>query len=112
MQDADFDRRCLLKLLGGSTAAGLAGCAGTETPREGLARIFDLQGDEQAWLNALNDAERRELYELLSGGDPASNPRAVRLVAKLLGPRSHLFAFVRYPQARDERSVCDGLVRE
>lgn len=112
MHDTDLDRRSLLKLLGASTAAGLAGCAGTETPREGLARMFDLQGDEQAWLNALNDAEQRELYELLSGADRTSNIRAVRLIAKLLGPRSHLFAFVRYPTARDERSVCDGLVRE
>jgi hypothetical protein len=111
MQDADLDRRSLLKLLGECTAAGLAGCAGAETAREGLARLFDLTGEEQAWLNALNDAEQRELYDLLSSGG-AANPRAVRLVAKLLGPRSHLFAFVRYPPARDERSVCDGLVRE
>jgi hypothetical protein len=112
MQDADLDRRSLLTLLGGWTAAGLAGCAGAETPREGLARLFDLTGEEQAWLNALDDAEQRELYDLLSGGGAAASPRAVRLVAKLLGPRSHLFAFVRYPPARDERSVCDGLVRE
>lgn len=112
MQDADLDRRSLLKLLGGCTAAGVAGCAGTETPREGLARLFDLDRGEQAWLNALSGDEQRELYELLSGPAPASDPRAVRLVTKLLGPRSRLFAFVRYPPAGDERSVCDGLVRE
>jgi len=112
MQETDLDRRSLLKLLGGCTAAGLAGCAGAESPREGLARLFDLTGEEQAWLDALNDGEQRELYDLLSAGDAAGNPRAVRLVAKLLGPRSRLFAFVRYPPARDERSVCDGLVRE
>ena len=112
MQDADLDRRSVLKLLGGYTAAGLAGCAGAETPREGLARLFDLSGEEQGWLDALNDGEQRELYYLLTAGGSVANPRAVRLVAKMLGPRSHLFAFVGYPPARDERSVCDGLVRE
>jgi hypothetical protein len=112
MQDPDLDRRSLLKLLGGCAAAGLAGCAGAETPREGLARLFDLAGEEQAWLNALNDGEQRELYDLLSTGRSAANRRAVHLVAKLLGPRSHVFGFVRYPLVADQRSVCDGLVRE
>jgi hypothetical protein len=111
MADADLDRRTLLKLLGVSTLAGVADCGPRETPREGLARLFDLEGDEQAWLDALSRGEQRELHDLLTGHGPV-NRRAVPLVAKLLGPRSHLFAFVRYPPARDRRTVCDGLVRE
>jgi hypothetical protein len=112
MTDTDLDRRSLLKLIGGCTVASLAGCAPTESPREGLVRLLDLNGDEQPWLDALDGGEQRELYDLLSGPEPAASPRAVALVAKLLGPRSRLFAFVRYPPVPDRRSVCDGLIRE
>jgi hypothetical protein len=111
MPNADLDRRALLKLLGGCTAAGLAGCAGGESPREGLVRLFDLSGDERGWLDALTEAEQRDLYDRLTGPEAAS-PQAVRLVAKMLGPRSRLFAFVGYPPVQDRRSVCDGLIRE
>ncbi len=112
MLDTDLDRRSLLKLLGGCTAAGIAGCAAPEAPRDGLARLFDLVGEEQRWVDALSQAEQRELYDLVSRPEPVVNPRAVGLVAKFLGPRSHLFAFVRYPAVVDRRSVCDGLIRE
>ena len=111
MPNSDLYRRALLKLLGGCTAAGLAGCAAAETPREGLERIFDLSGDERRWVDALTEAEQRDLFERLTGPEAAS-PQAVRLVAKMLGPRSRLFAFVGYPPAQDRRSVCDGLIRE
>ena len=111
MHDADLERRALLKLLGGCAAAGLAGCAARETPHDGLIRLFGLDGDERAWLAALAAPEQRELYDLLTGPDPA-NARAVRLTAKLLGGRSRLFAFVGYPPVQDRRSVCDGLIRE
>jgi|SRR5687767_6500651 len=111
MQDADLDRRALLKLLAGCTAGGLAGCAADETPREGLVRLFDLGREEHGWVDTLSDAEQRELYQHLSGSEPA-NARAIRLTAKLLGGRSRLFAFVGYPPVPDRRSVCDGLIRE
>ena len=111
MQDADLERRALLKLIGGCAAAGLAGCAGPETPHDGLVRVFDLQPDERTWLAVLSEAEQRELYDLLSGSNPA-DARAVRLTAKLLGGRSRVFAFVGYPPVADRRSVCDGLIRE
>jgi hypothetical protein len=113
MSEADLDRRTLLKLLGGCTAAGIAGCTAAETPREGLARLFDLAGDEQRWVDALSQDEQRELFDLLTQpGVEEVSPRAVRLVSKLLDGRSRLFAFVRYPAAADRRSICDGLVRE
>jgi hypothetical protein len=112
MRDFDVDRRAVLKLLGGCTVAGIAGCSPAETPREGIARLFDLAGDEQAWIDALSQDEQRELYDLLADPEPEANPRAVRLVSKMLGARSRLFAFVRYPAALDRRSVCDGLIRE
>ena len=111
MQDADLDRRALLMLIGGCAAAGLAGCATTEAPDDGLVRLFDLQPDERKWVATLSDTEQRELYDLLSGSDPA-DARAVRLTAKLLGGRSRVFAFVGYPPVQDRRSVCDGLIRE
>ena len=111
MHDADLDRRALLQLLGGCAAAGLAGCAALETPPDGLIRLFGLEGDERAWVAALAEAEQRELYDLLTGPDPA-HARAVRLTAKLLGGRSRVFAFVGYPPVQDRRSVCDGLIRE
>ena len=112
MSDIPLDRRTLLRLLGGSLAAGVAGCGTAETPRAGLARIFNLAADEQRWLDALTDAEQRELYDLVANPEFAGNRRAVSLIAKLLGPRSRLFGFVRYPAVQDKRSVCDGLVRE
>lgn len=111
MYDADLERRALLKILGGCAAAGLAGCAARETPHDGLIRLFDLEGEERAWLAALPSTEQRELYDLLTGPNPA-DARAVRLTAKLLGGRSRLFAFVGYPPVPDRRSVCDGLIRE
>ena len=111
MQDADLERRALLKLIGGCAAAGLAGCAGAETPHDGLVRVFDLQPSERAWVGALSAAEQRELYDRLSGSAPA-DARAVSLTAKLLGGRSRVFAFVGYPPVPDRRSVCDGLIRE
>ena len=111
MHDADLDRRALLKLVGGCAAAGLAGCAARETPHDGLTRLFGLEEEERTWVTALAPAEQRELYDLLTGPDPA-HARAVRLTAKLLGGRSRLFAFVGYPPVQDRRSVCDGLIRE
>ena len=111
MHNADLNRRALLRLLGGCTAAGLAGCGGAETPGEGIVRLLDLSGDERRWVDTLNDTEQRELYGLLTGSDPAS-PRAVGLIQKMLGRRSRLFAFVRYPQVQDRRSLCDGVIRE
>jgi hypothetical protein len=62
-------------------------------------------------VDVLNDGEQRELHGLLSGSDPA-NPRAVRLIQKMIGRRSRLFAFVRYPQVADRRSLCNGVIRE
>jgi hypothetical protein len=112
MPDTPLARRTLLRLLGGSLAAGVAGCSPAETPREGLARLFDLAGDEQRWLDALSTAEQRELYNLVANPESVVNRRAVSLIAKLLGPRSRLFGFVRYPGVQDKRSLCDGLVRE
>jgi hypothetical protein len=112
MREIDLARRSLLKLLGGCAAAGVAGCAASETPREGLARLLDLVGEEQRWLDALTESGQRELYDLLSHSPPKATARAVRLVAKVLAPRSRLFAFVRYPTVPDRRSVCDGLIRE
>ncbi|MGH9369942.1 MAG: hypothetical protein ACRD15_00255 [Vicinamibacterales bacterium] len=112
MSEFDVDRRTILKLIGGCTAAGIAGCTAAEAPREGLVRIFDLAGDEQHWVDVLSPDEQRELYDLLARPEPEGHPQAVRLVSKLLGARSRLFAFVRYPAVLDRRSVCDGLVRE
>jgi hypothetical protein len=112
MPDISLARRTLLRLLGGSLAAGVAGCGAAETPREGLARVFGLAAGEQRWLDALSAAEQRELYDLVSNPESVANRRAVSLIAKLLGPRSRLFGFVRYPAVQDKRSLCDGLVRE
>jgi hypothetical protein len=112
MREIDVARRHLLKLLGGCAAAGVTGCGVSETPREGLARVLDLVGEEQRWLEVLSELEQRELYDILSHPHPEATPRAVRLLAKVLAPRSRLFAFVRYPAVPDRRSVCDGLVRE
>lgn len=110
-QDFDIARRRLLKLLG-CAAAGLAGCAPAETPREGIARLLDLDGAEQQWLNVLDEREQRELYDILSDPQPETMRRAERLMMKVLSPRSRLFAFVGYPAAADRRTGCDGLVFE
>lgn len=111
MADGELDRRTVLKLLGCS-AAGLAGCAEPEAPREGLARLFALQGDEQRWLDALSQTEQADLHRALTGSRPEADARTIRLVLKLLGPRSRLYTFVGYPTAADQPSVCDGLLRE
>ncbi len=110
MIEIDADRRTLLKLLGIFAVASVTDCASGETPREGLARLLDLKRDERGWLEVLSSDEQRELYGLLSS--ESVKPRAIPLMARVLGSRSHLFAFVDYPPVRDQRSVCDGLVRE
>jgi hypothetical protein len=111
MHNTDLNRRALLRLLGGCTAAGLAGCAAEESPRDGIVRLLDLSGDERQWVDTLSDSEQRELHALLSGSDPAG-PRAVRLIQKMIGRRSRLFAFVGYPQVPDRRNLCNGVIRE
>jgi hypothetical protein len=107
----ELDRRTLLSLLGGVAAAGLAGCAGPETPRDGLTRLLGLVADQADWLDVLNDVEQTDLYAALTSADRAT-PRAVALLAKLLAPRSRLMAFVGYGQVSNRRTVCDGLLRE
>jgi hypothetical protein len=110
MIDTDADRRTLLKLLGMCAVATVTDCAPRETPREGLLRLLDLKRAERDWLDVLSSDEQRELYGLLTS-DPVK-PRAIPLLARVLGSRSHVLAFVDYPSVRDQRSVCDGLIRE
>lgn len=108
---AEVSRRIVLKLLASSAAACGIGCGQPESPREGLARLLELEGEEVAWLDVLNDLEQRDLYEGLSGGQVGA-PRTIQLLARVIQPRSRLFAFVGYPTLTNSRTVCDGLVRE
>jgi len=97
-------------MLGGSAVAGWVGCAQPESPRQGLVRLLGLNSNEIAWLDVLSDDEQRELHERLS--DSQGNTRTIQLVARVLGPRSRVFAFLGYPALANRRSVCDGTVRE
>ena len=103
-------RRTLLTLLGGSVA-GWIGCGPPESPRQGLVRLLGLKGDESAWLDVLSEVEQQELHTSLSSGQDTTT-RTVQLVARILTPRSRLFAFVGYPAVADKRTVCDGILRE
>lgn len=107
----EVNRRTVLKLLASCAAACGIGCGQPESPREGLVRLLELEGEEVAWLDVLSDAEQRDLYEGLSGGQGGA-PRTIQLLAKIIQPRSRLFAFVGYPALTNRRTVCDGLVRE
>ena len=107
----ELDRRTLLSLLSGAAAAGLAGCAPPESPRQGLIRLLGLAIDQADWLDVLDDAEQMDLYAALTSSGEASS-RAIGLLTKVLSPRSRLMAFVGYGQASNRRAVCDGLFRE
>ena len=73
-------------------------------------RLLELDCEEVAWLEGLSDLEQRDLYENLSSGQGSS--RTTELLAKVIGPRSRLFAFLDYPTLTNRRTVCDGLLRE
>jgi hypothetical protein len=107
-----LNRRTLLTLVGGGSVAGWLGCGPPESPREGLVRLLGLKSDEIAWLDILSDAEQSELHASLSSGQDSTTARTVQLVARVLTPRSRLFAFVGYPAVADRRTVCDGILRE
>ena len=107
----ELDRRTLLSLLSGAAAAGLAACAPSESPRQGLIRLLGLANDQTDWLDVLDEADQSDLYVALVGPGEASS-RAIGLLAKVLSPRSRLMAFVGYGQASNRRAVCDGLFRE
>ena len=108
---SELDRRTLLTLLGGSAVAGWIGCASQESPRAGLVRLLGLNSHEITWLDVLSEDEQRDLHEGLSNGQ-GNMARTVQLVARVLRPRSRLFAFVGYPALANTRSVCDGIIRE
>ena len=112
----NLDRRSLLKLISGLLAAAalpqstVSGWAEPET----LASLIGLRGDQDNWLGDLSADEQRELYRGLTetAGTRPVPPRTLKLLAKVLGRRSRLFAFLDYPRVEDTRSVCDGLMRE
>lgn len=109
-----MNRRALFRLVGGTALAAVSGMLRRpEAGTDALARALGLAPGEEAWLDDLTPGEQRELALYLSGeaGGPSS-PRAVDLAVRVIGRRSRLFAFVRYPVLGDERVVCDGLIRE
>ena len=107
----ELDRRTLLSLLSGAAAAGLAGCAPSESPRQGLMRLLGLAEGQADWLDVLGDAELEDLYTALTASREVP-ARAVGLLSKVLSTRSRLLAFVGYGQTGDQRTACDGLFRE
>ena len=110
-----LDRRTLLKLLGGSALSLdlLTGCSTTEPLPTSLTELLGLEGNEREWIADLTSSEQEELLEGLFVLDnkPVSE-RTIELGLKVLSSRSRLFAFIQYPEVADERSVCDGLIRE
>lgn len=112
----DLDRRELLRLVTGLLSAlavppDVALAAGTSPSP--LARVLGLRADQEAWLGDLTAEERRELLQALSEADAAPvTARTLDLLAKVLGRRSRLYAYLDYPRLADTRSVCDGLLRE
>jgi hypothetical protein len=107
-----ISRRRLLELLAGSAAAASwPACGPRAAPRERLAALLGLRPAEQAWLDELRPREQERLLAGLQGKGPLEG-RALDAAIKLLSRRSHLFPYLGYPEVADERSVCDGLVRE
>jgi len=110
-----LDRRDLFKLATGLLVSATIGEGATLTEAEvrTLAQLLGLEASQGGWLADLTPPEQEELRRALAPGSqgPAS-PRTVQLLARVLGPRSRLYAFLDYPQVEDQRSVCDGLMRE
>ena len=80
-------------------------------PRDGLAQLLGLEGDELAWLDALPAEQQAELYTALTSGEPPSR-RTVDLIMRVLGRRERLFAYVGYPPLPNQLEACNGLLRE
>ena len=112
--DSTIDRRTLLRLLGGSAlGAGLLGCESANAPVSELASVLGLTGEERRWIAVLSHEEQRRLALALSGPDATPlEDEAVDLAMRVLSARSRLFRYLGYPILPDDRSLCDGLVRE
>lgn len=77
--------------------------------------MLGLRAGEESWLAELTSDEQQELHRTLTQSQDRARPvapRTIDLLAKVLGRRSRLFAFLDYPQVADTRSLCDGLMRE
>jgi hypothetical protein len=80
---------------------------------ETLSGLLGLRPGQESWLGDLTPLEQAELRRALGeGGRRPVAPRTVQLLARVLGRRSRLYDFLGYPQVQDQRSVCDGLMRE
>ena len=113
----DLDRRSFLRSLSGLLAAMALPQASIPCGAQPatLASVLGLRPDEETWLAELTSDEQQELHRALTQGQGGARPvapRTIELLAKILGRRSHLFAFLDYPQVADTRSLCDGLMRE
>jgi hypothetical protein len=111
----NHDRRFLLKMVTGllsSAALGEGAWLGA-AEREALSELVGLRPGQEGWLTDLTAGEQEELRQALGpGGGGSATPRTVQLLARVLGRRSRLYAYLNYPQVEDQRSVCDGLMRE
>lgn len=82
-----------------------------ETPRQALARILGLAGEEIAWLDDLSAAQRRALLTGLS--TPTVPARGtIDLLYRVIGRRERLFQYVGYRPLPNRLTACDGLIRE
>jgi hypothetical protein len=105
-------RRRFAQLVGGAALAPFWSCRRAEGDLQAIARLLGLQSSELTWLERLTPADQRELREALEDPAGGRTARAVDLAFSIVGNRSRTFAFVGYPEVRDRRSVCDGLLAE
>jgi hypothetical protein len=110
MTTINVRRRRFMAVLGGTAAAALAGCGAP--PVEELVELLDLSADEREWVAGLSDEHVRDLLRGLRAPAGPDRARGAQLVARMLGDRARVCAYVRYPASGLNRNACNGLFRE